>query len=474
MRPGFWHKCRVGFRWCRISLWLVILVALCAIVWFNQIGLPDFLKARLVATLHEHGVELEFTRMRLHFARGIVAENVRIGSEQKLSGPVLTLAEAQLKLDFHAFLQRRVQVDGLYLREGRLFWPLSPTNRLVLENIQAALRFQTNDTWSLDHFQADFAGAKLALSGEIAHAPELRNWGMFRSSGSNNLASWQNSLHAFSDTLDQIHFSGQPHLDLTMHGDARDLHSFLIVLKVMVPAVQSPWIQAQDIQLGANLTAPVNVPARFDAALGFWTNLQPYRLEWAVNAAELQSAKLSAASLICDGCWSAPELTVSNLSVAIGDGRLDARGKLNVVTRELTFTNSDCFEVHALDALLPDTARKWLAEISWSQPPSLHIGGVLVLPAWTNSQPDWRGEVLLTIRLAGQVAVTNIIVHGASIDEAGAVFAYARRNWDFSDSSIGLGKTRLTIGGSVEDATKQFRGHIHGAVDPGVRPAIFN
>ena len=162
MRPGFWHKCRVGFRWCRISLWLVVLAGLCAVLWVNKIGLPDFLKARLVATLHERGINLEFSRMRLHFVRGIVAEQVRIGGT-RTAGPVLTLAEVQLQLDFHALLRRQVQVDGLYLREGRLVWPLSPTNHLQLDNIQAALRFQTNDTWSLKHFQADFAGTKLHL-----------------------------------------------------------------------------------------------------------------------------------------------------------------------------------------------------------------------------------------------------------------------------------------------------------------------
>ena len=58
MRSGFWRKCRVCFRWLRISAWLVVLAALCAVVWLNQIGLPDFLKTRLVATLRERGVEV--------------------------------------------------------------------------------------------------------------------------------------------------------------------------------------------------------------------------------------------------------------------------------------------------------------------------------------------------------------------------------------------------------------------------------
>src|SRR5450432_102191 len=100
MRPGFWRKCRVCFRWFRISAWLTLLAAVCAVAWFNRVGLPDFLKTRLVATLHEHGIELEFSRMRLRFGRGIVAENVRIGGAQTAAAnPSLTLAEAQLQLD---------------------------------------------------------------------------------------------------------------------------------------------------------------------------------------------------------------------------------------------------------------------------------------------------------------------------------------------------------------------------------------
>jgi len=55
---------------------------------------------------------------------------------------------------------RQLQINGLVLCQGKFVWPLSPTNTLVLNQIQADLRFQTNDTWSLDNFQADFAGAK--------------------------------------------------------------------------------------------------------------------------------------------------------------------------------------------------------------------------------------------------------------------------------------------------------------------------
>ena len=466
MRPGFWRNCRVCFRWCRISAWLMVLAAVCAVVWFNRIGLPDFLKTRLVATLHERGIELEFTRMRLRFGRGIVAENVRIGHAQTSASPVLSLAEIQLQLDFRALLRRQLQVDGIALRQGKLLWPLSSTNALRLDNIQTDLRFQTNDTWSLDNFQANFAGAKLMLSGDIAHAPEIRNWKIFQGRTSTNRAVWQAQLQIFSDTLDQIHFDGTPLFNLAVNGDARAIHSFAIRLKVSAPAAQTPWFRARAIQFTANLTAPAGAPANLDPSWSFWTNVQPYQLAWSARLTQLQSTKLNADSVECGGYWRAPELVVTNLSAKLGGGRLDAGLKLNVATRELAFTNSSCFDLHVVDALLTGKTDERLAEFSWPQPPVVQIEGLLILPTWTNARPDWNGEVRPTVQLAGELAFTNGIVLGAQIDWARMHFSYSNLVWQLPDLSVAQAKTRLEIGGSEDDATKNYRWHIRGALDP--------
>jgi hypothetical protein len=123
-----------------------------------------------------------------------------------------------------------LQIDGLFLRQGKFIWPLSPTNTLTLQNIQTDLRFQTNDTWSLDHFQADFAGVKLALAGDIAHASEIRGWKVFHGQKFGGSGALLEKLQQISGTLGQIHYDSAPQLSLTVNGDARDLQSFTVRL----------------------------------------------------------------------------------------------------------------------------------------------------------------------------------------------------------------------------------------------------
>jgi hypothetical protein len=473
MRPGFWRKCRVCFRWCRISVWLLVLTVVCAVAWFNRIGLPDFLKTRLVATLHERGVELEFTRMRLRFERGIVAENVRIGGTENVASPVLTLAEVQMQLDFRALLHQQLQVNGLLLREGKFRWPVSPTNTLRLDNLQTALRFQTNDTWTLDKFQADLAGTKLKLSGEVAHAPEIRDWTIFHGSNPANFPDVLAQLQKLSATLDRIHLAGTPQLTLTVDGNARDIHSFVVRLMVNAAGAQTPWFQARDLQLSANLTAPAGAPTNFDSSWSFWTNLQPYQLEWSARGAQLQSEKLNADSVECGGFWRAPKLAVTNLSATLGGGRLEAGLKLNVATRELAFTNASDFDLHAVEPLLTGKTDERLADIVWTQPPALQVSGALKLPAWTNAQPDWNGEVRPTVRLSGELAFTNGTVMGAQLDSVHMHFSYLDMMWQLPDLAVAQAKTRLEIGGYEDDVSKNYRWHIRGAVDPAVaRPFL--
>jgi hypothetical protein len=471
--PGFWRKCRTGFRWLRLTVLFAVLALVCSLVWFNRIGLPDFLKRRLVQTLQTRGIELAFTRMRLHFVHGLVIENVRLGHAEAPDDPVLSLAEIQLQLNYRALWHRQCQIDGLVLRQGKFVWPLTPTNVLTLGNIQAELRFQADETWALDHFQADFAGAKLSLSGDIIHAPEIRNWEIFRGRKSAGGADWRARLRTFSDTLDRIHFTGAPQLSLVVDGDARDVRSFVVRLNLNATSAQTPWGGARAIQFTANLTAPMDRPANFDASLAWWTNALPYRLTWTAQFAQLKSEILNADSVACSGLWQAPELTVTKLSAGLGGGRLEATARLNIATHELTFTNSSNFDVHAITALLTKKTRERLAEFSWTQPPSLQASGSLILSAWTNQQPDWRAEVQPTIKLNGELTFENATVLGAKIDWTHTHFSYSNLIWRLPDLAVVKAKTRLALSGGEDDRTQNYRWHIRGTFDPeALRPFL--
>jgi hypothetical protein len=463
---GFWRKCRIGFRRFRFIVWFTVLALVCALVWLNRVGLPDFLKRRLVQTLQARGIELAFTRARLHLVHGLIIEDVRIGHAEAPDDPVLALAEVQLQLNYRALWHQQWQIDGLVLRQGRLTWPLSPTNALGLGNLSAELRFPTNDTWALDHFRADFAGADLTLSGDIRHASEIRRWEIFRDRTSASRAVWRTQLRKFADTLDRIHCTGTPQLSLAVNGDARDIRSFLVRLNLNAHPAQTPWGSAHDLQLTANLTAPGDPPANAGASLAWWTNALPYRLSWTVRLAQLQSELLNADWMACSGIWQAPEFTISQLSVGLGGGRLEAAARLNVATRELTFTNdSDC-DAHAIAALLTEKTRERLAEFSWTRPPSLQVSGSLVLPAWTNPAPDWRAEVQPAIKLNGQLTFENATVFGAPVDWVHTHFSYSNLVWQLPDLAVVQAKTRLALSGGEDDRTRVYRWHIRGTFDP--------
>ena len=84
-----WRIARRLFRWCRITVLLVLLGVVISGIYLNQVGIPDFIKQPLLAKLRARGVELQFTRLRLRWYRGIVAEHVHFALNLVL--PVVTI-----------------------------------------------------------------------------------------------------------------------------------------------------------------------------------------------------------------------------------------------------------------------------------------------------------------------------------------------------------------------------------------------
>jgi hypothetical protein len=83
----FWRNCRTYFRRVRITVWLVILALLGGLVYLNRVGLPGFAKKPLLEKVRARGFDLQFSRLRLSWYHGLVAENVRFGRADEPLSP---------------------------------------------------------------------------------------------------------------------------------------------------------------------------------------------------------------------------------------------------------------------------------------------------------------------------------------------------------------------------------------------------
>jgi len=258
--PRRWHRFRVIFRRCRITVLLIILALVGAVLYLDTVGLPGFVKRPLLEKLHERGLDLKFTRLRWRTFHGLVAENVFFGRTNDVASPQLTLKEVQLRLDYHALLKRQIQVESLALRQGRLTWPVmasnGPTRELAIENIQTDLQLLTNDVWELDNLQAEVAGAKIQLSGMVTNASVVRDWKLFRNRQPAPPGTLQNRLRRLADTLEQIHFATPPKLKLDVRGDARDVENLAIHFFIQAPGADTPWGMANGIKCFIVLAPP--------------------------------------------------------------------------------------------------------------------------------------------------------------------------------------------------------------------------
>ena len=244
-KRGFWRTCRVYFRRFRITVWLLILALLGAMLYLTQVGLPAFAKQPLLDNLRARGIELQFSRLRLSWQLGIVAENVRFGRADEPLSPELRVALVQLRLNHRALSRLQIQIDSLLLRQGRLVWAFADTNQaprqLAVENIQTELRFLPGDEWALDHFTAGFAGASIQLSGTVANASAVREWRVLKADQAAPADAWRDRLREFADLMERIRFSAPPTLRLDIRGDARNLASFGVRVLLSAPGADTPW-----------------------------------------------------------------------------------------------------------------------------------------------------------------------------------------------------------------------------------------
>jgi len=246
---------RVCLRTFRITLVVLAFIVVVTGFFLNKIGLPDFVKDRLVQQLRAHGWDVEFSRIRLRY-RGIVADDLHLRRTNTINGPNLFVPRAECGLNLSAFTKLKLDVKSFTMSGARLVWPMSQRGRpqpsFTLNNVSGQLYFKRNDEWELRSLNGELLRARVHFTGIVTNGSLIRDW-RFGQKGRvprrDPVAVWEEIVRHIA----QVRFAAQPDIDGTFRGDAADLRSFDANMRFKAPSVVSPWGTGTNVLLTARL-----------------------------------------------------------------------------------------------------------------------------------------------------------------------------------------------------------------------------
>jgi hypothetical protein len=238
-------------------------------------------------------------------------------------------------------------------------------------------------------------------------------------------------------------------------------------IELQAGAVTTFMTRFLQVNFSGALDCATNPPAT-DAALGFWNHLLPYQVTWSGSVGLMRSLFLQAENISATGEWTPPNLSVANLRAQLYRGSLAADAQVNVQSRAVSCRAATDFDLQRIVPLLTRPGQEWLRKFTWATPPVLSCEAAFVLPAWTDSQPDWQREVQPTLQLAGAVAITNGTYQDVHADWATTHFHYTNFNWYLPDLKIGRPEGGLQVTHRANHQTRDYYFKLHSSIDPQV------
>jgi hypothetical protein len=264
---------RLCFRCLRIFILLILLAIVTCLFFLNKVGLPDFVKARVIAQLRSKGWDANFSRLRLRFYRGIVAEQLYLERADQKPGPHIFVEAAACRFDYEALLHRNLVMNSVWLNGGRVVWPIPHTNQplpaLQINDLNGLLRFQTHDVWQLDNLSGRVMGLQAQFTGTLSNASYLRDWKLPRPKDPRQQQLTEATLRKVLATLERIKFNGTPKAEIKFTVDAANLRETLAEMDCHVAGIDSPWVQGTNMLLVARLSPSSLTNEWFEGRLEF-------------------------------------------------------------------------------------------------------------------------------------------------------------------------------------------------------------
>jgi hypothetical protein len=238
--------------------------------------------------------------------------------------------------------------------------------------------------------------------------------------------------------------------------------------RLAASGLASKWADAETLLVNARLSAPAHDgPSRADSSWAWWADFESLAAEWECRVSDFRTPKLPVEEFFCAGLWRAPELTLTNLQARLHGGQLSAAAGLNVATRDAHAKGALDFDFKELTPLLTAKTQRFLSQYTWTTPPKITAEARLKLPAWTNAAPEWRAEVLPSVRVDGEFeAHDGGAFRGVWVDFARSRFTLSNAVWHLPDLVAHRPDGQVELSYTGDMRTRDFMFQVRSRLDP--------
>jgi hypothetical protein len=185
--------------------------------------------------------------------------------------------------------------------------------------------------------------------------------------------------------------------------------------------------------------------------------------------------RLESADLEFQGRWRLPELVVEKVAAPLYGGRLDATGRLDVVTREAQANVKLDFDVFQAAHVLRTNTQRWLQQFEFQSPPRVSATARVTLPAWTTPLTNWHGrDFQPSLVLDGRLEAGGGAYRGLAFTAATSDFSLSNTVWRMPNLHARRPEGEVRVDYWSDTETRDYRWEIaHLAIDPrAVRPVL--
>jgi hypothetical protein len=237
-----------------------------------------------------------------------------------------------------------------------------------------------------------------------------------------------------------------------------------------VTGADSPWLRTDAAAFRLEATPRETGSALpWDPALALWNIASPFVLRLEARATEAVHPRLHLDDVTLALRWTTNStVEIDRVETHLHDGMARASAVIDPRTRHVTARAQTLLDLHRLHGLFNEGGRRWLSQYGWesNRPPRLDGEVGVVLPAWTNREPDWRGGVLPTLTVAADVTATNGSFRGIAADTITGRISGTNRVWRVTDMVARRPEGEFRFSYAGDEATRDYHFRVRSDFDP--------